>query len=225
MHAAAFFIMQNLTFNIHQQIFELLPQKALWWTNNRALLLSDLHIGKAAHFSKNGINLPNVGSEKDLQLLANLITQFNAKQVYLLGDLFHSSINREWQYVVDLVSNFRGVNFTLIQGNHDLVPDLVLKETGINAMPSVEINQIFLTHKPTQNQSLFNICGHIHPGILLTGKGRQKLRLPCFYKTQNQLILPAFGSLTGLEIIKPTTTDSVYAIANNQVVLFEPIAK
>ncbi len=202
----------------------LLPQKALWWPNQHALLLSDLHIGKAAHFSKNGINLPNVGSEKDLDLLAQLITHFNAQKVYLLGDLFHSTINREWQFIVNLISNFKHVAFVLIQGNHDLLPDFILKESDLMVYKLLEVEGILLTHKPANKESLFNICGHIHPGIMLKGKGRQKLRLPCFYKTPNQLILPAFGSFTGLDIIQPTSTDCVYAIANNQVVLFEPKA-
>lgn len=226
MHAAAFLYMQQQhQIRIHNQSFVPLPQKALWWPKQQALLLSDLHIGKAVHFSKHGINLPNVGSEKDLDLLAQLITWFNAQKVYLLGDLFHGSINKEWQYIVNLIAHFKHVAFGLIQGNHDVLSDLVLKEAGIAAYHYLEIDGILLTHKPIDKLNHFNICGHIHPGIILKGKGRQTLKLPCFYKTPNQLILPAFGRFTGLDIIKPNATDSIYAIANNQVVFFEPTCK
>ena len=43
----------------------------------------------------------------------------------------------------------------------------------------------------------FYLAGHLHPGIRLTGKGRDSACLPCFVWQQAQLVLPAFGSLAG----------------------------
>jgi DNA ligase-associated metallophosphoesterase len=43
----------------------------------------------------------------------------------------------------------------------------------------------------------FYLAGHLHPAIRLMGKGHDSSRLPCFVLQTGQLVLPAFGSLTG----------------------------
>jgi len=52
----------------------------------------------------------------------------------------------------------------------------------------------------------------------LRGMGRQFMKLPCFFQTQNQLILPAFGEFTGTFVLMPETDDCVYAIAKDRIV-------
>ena len=36
----------------------LLPERALWWPQQKALVLSDVHFGKSATFRENGIPVP-----------------------------------------------------------------------------------------------------------------------------------------------------------------------
>ncbi len=43
----------------------------------------------------------------------------------------------------------------------------------------------------------FYLAGHLHPAVRLMGKGHDSSRLPCFVLQAGQLVLPAFGSLTG----------------------------
>ncbi|MEP6879427.1 MAG: ligase-associated DNA damage response endonuclease PdeM [Nitrosospira sp.] len=43
----------------------------------------------------------------------------------------------------------------------------------------------------------FYLAGHLHPAVRLMGKGHDSARLPCFVWQEGQLVLPAFGSLTG----------------------------
>lgn len=43
----------------------------------------------------------------------------------------------------------------------------------------------------------FYLAGHLHPAVRLMGKGHDSTRLPCFVWQPGQLVLPAFGSLTG----------------------------
>ncbi|MCB0373931.1 MAG: metallophosphoesterase, partial [Muricauda sp.] len=64
----------------------------------------------------------------------------------------------------------------------------------------------------------FTFCGHIHPAVKLSGFGRQQLRLPCFFKSKNQMILPAFGEFTGTHALKPKKEDEVYVIVEDSVV-------
>jgi metallophosphoesterase superfamily enzyme len=44
--------------SIKKESFILTNQRALFWKETSALILSDLHLGKTAHFRKNGIPLP-----------------------------------------------------------------------------------------------------------------------------------------------------------------------
>lgn len=41
------------------------------------------------------------------------------------------------------------------------------------------------------------LAGHVHPAYTLHGRGRQRLRLPCFVLGDEVRLLPAFGSFTG----------------------------
>jgi len=41
--------------------------------------------------------------------------------------------------------------------------------------------------------------------------------LPCFYKNETELVLPAFGELTGLFIIKPKKNEQVFVVGNENV--------
>jgi hypothetical protein len=42
--------------------------------------------------------------------------------------------------------------------------------------------------------------------------------LPCFYFRNNQAILPAFGSFTGMAKINPQKGESVFAITKDNVI-------
>ncbi|MFT6748906.1 MAG: metallophosphoesterase superfamily enzyme, partial [Flavobacterium sp.] len=61
-------------------------------------------------------------------------------------------------------------------------------------------------------------CGHIHPGIKLKGKGKQFVKLSCFYVKENQIILPSFGTFTGNYFVSPTKNEQIYAIVDKEVV-------
>lgn len=61
------------------------------------------------------------------------------------------------------------------------------------------------------------ISGHLHPGIKIQGKGRQRIILPCFVQYTAQLVLPAFGTFTGLHLIT-SKTPKIIAIAENELI-------
>ncbi len=51
---------------------------------------------------------------------------------------------------------------------------------------------------PQLTHGLLNVAGHVHP-VAVLGQGSDRLRLPCFalHAAKRQLLLPAFGALTG----------------------------
>jgi metallophosphoesterase superfamily enzyme len=106
----------------------------------------------------------------------------------------------------------------LVTGNHDIISPLKFEQLNIAIFPELLIDDFLLTHHPEERKGLFTFCGHIHPAVKLRGLGRQSLRLPCFFKSKNQLILPAFGEFTGTHALKPSKHDEVYAIIEDTVV-------
>jgi Predicted ICC-like phosphoesterases len=76
----------NITFN--QQELALTNQRAIFWQATKSLILSDLHIGKTAHFQKSGIPIPKGVLTADLERLKELIIFFKATNLIIVGDLF-----------------------------------------------------------------------------------------------------------------------------------------
>lgn len=211
------------THRIAGQTLLLLPERAIYWQEKNILLLADLHLGKAGHFRKAGIPVPAEVHHQDLAVLDNLLQQWQPLDVLFLGDLFHSSINSEWFWFEEWLEQHPDTRFTLIKGNHDVLPQGVYKSSRLQIVAhNMEILPFLLTHHPPQAATLaegtYALCGHIHPAVSLRGAARQELSLPCFYFGLHFGILPAFGKFTGFYKIKPKAGEGVYGVLPNKVV-------
>ncbi len=199
----------------------LLPERALWIESLNTLLIADLHFGKAAHFRKSGIPIPEPIHDMDLIRLQKLHEEFRPVHTYFLGDLFHSDWNEQWTYLNEFLATLDQTQFHLIVGNHDVLSAEAYRRSVLKIHKEpFEIGPVILSHEPlkTVDKSQLNIFGHIHPGVRLIGKARQSVVLPCFYQTKNQLLLPAFGNFTGLARVRPGKQDNVWAIANGKII-------
>lgn len=197
----------------------LLPQRAAWIESSRSLLIADAHFGKTTHFRKAGIPVPHALFLKDLDNLQSLLNLTNPTEVLFLGDFFHDQSNSEWNQLLEFRSAFPGMHWMVIPGNHDK-PTLKLLESAGWLAPSSYVNRggMLLSHDQIPNAGA-GVSGHIHPGMVLRGKGRQSLRLPCFAVLRKEwCILPAFGSFTGLEIIDPKAGTALYPLAGEEVI-------
>ena len=201
---------------INNQNFILHPSGAIFWEEKRMLLISDVHLGKVAHFRKHGMAIPERAILENFTKLNLVVELFNVDTVVFLGDLFHSTINKEWIFFSEWVKII-SQKVILIEGNHDIISKEKYSDLNIEVFSELKIDDFLLTHHPTERESFYNFCGHIHPGIKLKGVGRQFLNLPCFFRKPNQLIFPAFGNFTGKFTLVPTENDSVYAIAKDEV--------
>lgn len=199
--------------------FLLLPQRAVWWEASATLIVSDVHIGKSGHFRKNGVPLPGDTNNENLWNLSGLLLDYKPKRLLILGDLFHSHYNREWDAFTDMLANFEGIETVLVKGNHDILPEERIAEAGVQCVDELIEAGFHFTHEPLEEGARgYNLCGHIHPAVKLRGNGRQYLRLPCFWFAENAGVLPAFGAFTGTHPIKPLKKDKVFVIADNSVV-------
>ena len=64
---------------------------------------------------------------------------------------------------------------------------------------------------------VYALAGHVHPGVVLAGRGGDRLRLPCFHFGARVGVLPAFGTFTGMHPIKRDPGDRVFVVADNAV--------
>lgn len=206
------------TVSIHEQDFILHPTGAVFWPLQNMLLISDVHLGKVTHFRKHGVAVPAHAISRNFEQLDNVFGYFNPRKMVFLGDLFHSKKNTEWRLFENWVSK-TDAKMVLVAGNHDIIDPQHYRDLGIEVCSELAIGRFLLTHHPEERENYFNFSGHIHPGIELRGLGRQSLRLPCFFKKPNQMILPAFGEFTGKYFLVPTEDDCVYAITKDEVVL------
>jgi uncharacterized protein len=208
-------------FQLRGQNLLLLPDKAIFWQEQKMLLAADIHLGKVNHFRKSGIPVPTGLIQNDLDRLAMLFDEYRPEQFCILGDLFHSHRNKEWEIFTRWRESYNEVRFTLVRGNHDIIPAIHYKQADIKVhLSCLESGPFFFTHESTEKclPDKYSIAGHIHPGIILSGRARQSLRLPCFYFGKDHALLPAFGAFTGLAIIEPSKTDVIFAIADNAVI-------
>ena len=81
----------HASLNWGQSSLTLLPERAAWDPQRRALLVADLHLGKAESFQAQGIPLPSDG-DREPQSSSRALLQPCPEQVLVLGDLIHSRL-------------------------------------------------------------------------------------------------------------------------------------
>ncbi len=193
------------------------PSGALFWEDKRILLISDVHLGKVSHFRKFGAAVPQAAIAQNFELLNEVVSFFAPDLICFLGDLFHSALNKEW-LLFETWTKGTVAEIVLVVGNHDIISPLKYKALGIRTVSEIRSDGFLLTHHPEEREGFFNFSGHIHPAVKLRGAGKQSLRLPCFFKSPHQLILPAFGAFTGSYVLQPKPDDQVFPLVENSVI-------
>ncbi|WP_341837988.1 ligase-associated DNA damage response endonuclease PdeM [Chitinophaga pollutisoli] len=213
--------MEDVRFECKGHHWRLSAGKAAFWEEERALIVADLHVGKAAHFRKAGIGVPANIVQDDLYRLQQLITKYNPERLIVVGDMFHSSENIEVQYFRIWRNQFPHIRFELVTGNHDIMDPAVYASLDVALMESLTLGGMYFVHDPKDRLSdggeLYAVSGHIHPGVWMVGNGRQRLRLPCFYFGPEGAILPAFSAFTGTYCVEPDPSSEVFVIGGTGV--------
>lgn len=215
----------NIT--IKDNSFNLFADKSIFWVEAKTLILADIHLGKAPHFRKHGIAVPDEIGQEDLRRLQQLMFKTHPERVLILGDFFHSSMNNEAHYFKLWRQQFTSIEFILIKGNHDILESgfytdigLTIHQNYLKEQSFVFIHNLNEIHrsKNSINDSSYVFSGHIHPGIRLTGKAKQSMKLPCYVFGEHHSILPAFSTFSGLAMLRPNKKDQIYVIAANKVI-------
>ena len=209
-----------LPIDIRSQHCWLSPERCLYWEEERTLILSDLHFGKTGHFRKAGIPVPPQVYLEDLHRLMMQVQYFQPETIIITGDLFHSRENLEHALFARWKETIPTKDVHLVRGNHDILSLRSYADMGIEVHEQSYLRPPFLfAHdpdwKPSDDQGHYRVSGHIHPGIRLSGIGKQSLRFPCFHFSAEQVVLPAFSKFTGLALVTPRKGDMVYAVIPN----------
>lgn len=207
----------NLHVQLHDQNFQLHPTGACYWVEQDVILLADVHLGKSAHFRKHGMAVPSQADDNEYDKLNAVIEEFHPSRIWFLGDLFHSYQNAEWHFFEQWV-RMQSIEVLLVMGNHDLISRAHFEMLGVKTVDQLQMGRLLLTHHPVEKEGTFNIAGHIHPAVKLTGVGRQRLKMPCFFCTEFGMILPAYGDFTGTHALKPKKGNRVFICVEDEVV-------
>jgi DNA ligase-associated metallophosphoesterase len=167
---------------------------ALYWEEQRLLVVSDLHLEKGSSYAHRGVLLPPYDTIATLGRLGAVIARHDPRTVIALGDSFHdrtahdrlSLQNRELLTALQLRRDW-----IWISGNHD--PELP-SDIGGTVANEVAIGAITFRHEPTGAHG--EIAGHLHPKARVSARGRAVERR-CFASDGVRAVMPAFGAYTG----------------------------
>jgi len=210
--------------NVFGVDLQLLPEKAIYIDSLKSLLVADIHLGKSETFQALGVPIPNAVNQQTLDRLQTLCSQFELKNLVILGDLFHSrfalvdEVLDHWRHFLNTVH----ANVQLIIGNHDRSLISTLKALSIHCVTeAIYVDRLLLSHEPFPQQNYLNICGHVHPCFRVKTR-LDNLRLPCFYLDNGQslLMLPSFGEFTGGYEVKLKPNSTAYVVVDHSVISF-----
>ena len=208
------------------------PSGAAFLPDHGALLVADVHLGKAASFRRLGVPVPAGSTATTLEALGDALASLGetpVQHLVFLGDLLHAARGRspELSAVVEqALTAWRirlpGLRLHLVRGNHDRAAGDPPPEWGIELQTEpLLMGPWALCHEPRPVAGAYTLAGHLHPCVNLRGAARERLRLPCFWFGDPVCravgVLPAFGDFTGMHPIQRRPGDRVWAVAGQAV--------
>ncbi len=211
------------------------PERAVFLSEHRTVLVADVHIGKARAFRQLGVPVPGGTTQDTLQRLGALVDATQAEHLVVLGDLLHSA-HAQGSTAMAALAAWRearpALRITLVRGNHD---DRAGDPPASLAIDIVDephpFGGLLLCHHPTARvpagmqracaeagRAIARVGGHVHPAVRVHGRANDSLRLPAFHVGADFLVLPAFGAFTGMHTVRARPGERLFAVVEDQVV-------
>lgn len=172
------------------------PAAALYWPEEKLLVVADLHLEKGSAFAARGVLLPPYDTAETLRRLALLIARYAPRRVIALGDNFHDGGGPARMGVSDraaLAALQRGRDWLWIAGNHDPDP---AENVGGDFLAELALGPFTFRHEPARQPQAGEVAGHLHPVARVARRGRGVSRR-CFASDGERLVMPAFGAYAG----------------------------
>ncbi len=169
---------------------------AIYWPDEKLLVVADLHLEKGSAFAARGVLLPPYDTAATLARLARLVERYAPRLVIALGDSFHdgggparmSDASR-----VALHALQRGRDWLWIAGNHDPSP---ADGIGGRFADVLAFGPLTFRHEPSPQACDGEIAGHLHPLARVARRGRAVSRR-AFASDGRRLVMPALGAYAG----------------------------
>jgi uncharacterized protein len=185
--------MQHHSFRFHGADLMARADGALFWPSEGALIVADLHLGKAERQArKGGSLLPPYAEADTLSRLAAALTATQAKTVIVLGDAFDdgealSALPKATRERLARLA--AGRDWIWVAGNHDATADWAGSGLPGRTVEDLTLKNITLRHIASRGP---DISAHYHPAVRFMGARR-----PAFLIGAEHLLLPAYGRFTG----------------------------
>jgi uncharacterized protein len=169
---------------------------AIYWPDEKLLIVADLHLEKGSAFAARGVLLPPYDTAATLARVARLIERYAPRLLIALGDSFHDGGAPLRMTAPDraaLTALQRGRDWLWIAGNHD--PQAAAGVGGEFAA-ALSLGPLTFRHEPSPDAGDGEIAGHLHPVARVVQRGRAISRR-CFAGDSRRLVIPAFGAYAG----------------------------
>jgi uncharacterized protein len=217
-------ILMEVTVSIEGMTFRLLPNRGLYWPEQQTLFIADTHFGKEATFRFHSVAVPRGSTVGTLSTITAMVAECQAARLVLLGDMIHarSSLSQDVRDALDgFFEAHRHLRFALVPGNHDKGLEKMPKHWPIEIVaPGTQIGRLGVSHIPVEPSKGCDLvlCGHLHPAYRIYSQKDSVGKLPCFWLSRRQLVLPAMGEFTGTQTVKLAASDRIWIVADDQVV-------
>lgn len=204
------------------ETFALYEARVAMRLSNRTLFVADPHFGKASLFRQRGLPMPSGSTAADLARLDSILQTLRPARLVFLGDLLHGPESNDDETLSPL-AEFRArhdaIEMIVVEGNHDRAAGRWQAEIGMKLVRPGTIDAgIELRHEPADEPKSPAIAGHLHPGVRLDDFDGSGVTVPCFVCDEKQLILPAFGRLTGAMRMEFVARRRLFACAAGRVI-------
>jgi metallophosphoesterase superfamily enzyme len=200
-----------VTLQASGQTLWLLPERAVFLPESDTLLVADAHIG---------------ASEDSLSVLGELVRRLEVTRIVFLGDFLRAA--RAEPATMAALLRWRerhgSLELTLVRSSLDvrvIEPPPIL---DIQAFDEPVMHRgLALCHRPQPIDGAFVLAGYVYPCVSVGGRAHDWHRLPCYWFSPRLGVLPAFGTFTGMQAIKPAKGERIFASAADRV--FELLPK
>ncbi len=176
----------------------------------RALVVGDLHLGRAERTARDGMSLlPPYDSRDTLDRLEAAITETRPQLVVCLGDSFDDLGAAETlaEEAAERIGRLTaGRRWIWVAGNHDPGP-LNMPGSHIAALTLAGLELRHIADTQVQHGE---VSAHYHPKAVLC-RGGQRISRKCFLADRRRVLLPAFGTYTGGLDVKSAAFDRLFA--------------
>lgn len=211
---------------IEEQHFHLLPERVVFWEEEKVLFCSDLHWGRETYLQKFGMAIPERSFELESKILESALARAGANELWILGDFIHhpeglhSVLLGQITAWLHALQQKLKLQISFVPGNHDRKYREWTRDLPLRVFPQgIERAGFLFLHDPSKKMpsARYVWLGHLHPALRIEELfGNRKI--PCFYLREKVAFLPAFSRLAGGAIVELTRArDRIFAIAEGQV--------